>query len=224
VAAEDEGKAFHEVSGRKGLGVKADDLLDNLEAKAFAEVDKRNPGLTEEAKRRTTRDIARGALRYFMLKFTRTALIIFDFDEALSFEGETGPYLQYTAVRMNSIFRKLEEREGLTLADVGRKGRENPPYLAGLPPQELADFWGLITLASQFDDEVLRSIEALEFNHLAKFTFALSQACNGYYHKYPILNEENPDLKAARLLAIYAARDVLVRALDLMGIPVPERM
>ncbi|MCX6560373.1 MAG: arginine--tRNA ligase [Candidatus Aminicenantes bacterium] len=224
VAAEDEGKAFHEVSGRKGLGVKADDLLDKLEANAFAEVDKRNPGLTEEAKRRTARDIARGALRYFMLKFTRNALIIFDFDEALSFEGETGPYLQYTAVRMNSIFRKLEEREGLTLDDVGRKGRENPPSLAGLPAQELADFWGLITLAAQFDDEVLLSIEALEFNHLAKFAFALSQACNGYYHKYPILNEENPDLKAARLLAIYAARDVLVRALDLMGIPVPERM
>jgi len=224
VAPEDEGRAFHEVSGRKGLGVKADDLLDKLEANALAEVAKRNPDLPEESRRRTARDIARGALRYFMLKFTRNALIIFDFAEALSFEGETGPYLQYTAVRMNSIFRKLEEREGRTLEQVGREGREHAPALSGLPDREQAAAWGLLTLSSQLDDEVLRSLEALEFSHLAKYAFSLCQACNGYYHKYPILNEENAALKAARLQVLYSARDVLVRALDLMGIPVPERM
>jgi arginyl-tRNA synthetase len=224
IAEADEGKAFHEVSGRKGLGVKADDLMDKLEATAFAEVDKRNPGLTEEAKRRTACDIARGALRYFMLKFTRNALIVFDFAEALSFEGETGPYLQYTAVRMSNIFRKLEEREGRSLAEVGRIGREAPPSLTGLSDQERTDAWGLLTLSAQMDDEVLRSIEALEFSHLAKYAFALCQACNGYYHKYPVLNEEDAGLKAVRLQVLYAARDVLVRTLDLMGIPVPERM
>ncbi len=224
IAAGDEDKAFHEVSGRKGLGVKADDLLDKLEANAYAEVAKRNPDLPEETKRRTSRDIARGALRYFMLKFTRNALIIFDFAEALSFEGETGPYLQYTAVRLNSIFRKLEEREGRTLAAVGEAGREHPPAMSTLPAQEQADAWGLLTLSSQLDDEVLRSIEALEFSHLAKYAFSLCQACNGYYHKYPVLNEEDAGLKAVRLQVLYSARDVLVRALDLMGIPVPERM
>jgi arginyl-tRNA synthetase len=110
------------------------------------------------------------------------------------------------------------------LDDVGRIGREAPPSLSGLAEQERIDAWGLLTLAAQMDDEVLRSIEALEFSHLAKYAFALSQACNGYYHKYPVLNEEDAGLKAVRLQVLYAARDVLVRALDLMGIPVPERM
>lgn len=224
IAAGDEDKAFHEVSGRKGLGVKADDLLDKLEANAYAEAAKRNPDLPEETKRRTARDIARGALRYFMLKFTRNALIIFDFAEALSFEGETGPYLQYTAVRLNSIFRKLEEREGRTLAAVAEEGRAHPPALSALPDQEQADAWGLLTLSAQLDDEVLRAVGALEFSHLAKYAFSLCQACNGYYHKYPVLNEENAGLKSVRLQILFSARDILIRVLDLMGIPVPERM
>jgi arginyl-tRNA synthetase len=224
VAAGDEGKAFHEVSGRKGLGVKADDLLDRLEEKAYAEADRRHPDLSSEAKRNTARDIARGALRYFMLKFARNSLIIFDFDDALSFEGETGPYLQYTAVRMNSLFRKLEEREGTTLQALAGTAVEVPPSLDPLSESERADFWELLTFASQFDDETNRSIESLEFSHLAKFAFNLSQKFNGYYHKYPVLNEENAAIKRLRLLAVFTARDVLVRALDLMGIPVPERM
>jgi arginyl-tRNA synthetase len=227
IAAEDAGKAFHEVSGRKGLGVKADDLLDRLEDKAFAEVDKRNTDLSPEAKRRTAREIARGSLRYFMLKFARNSLIIFDFDDALSFEGETGPYLQYTCVRLNSIFRKLEEREGITAAAVELRVRgegATVPPLDLLPEQEQADLWEILTFSAQFDDEVLRSIESLEFSHVAKFAFALAQKSNGYYHKYPILSETDAARKTIRILAVAVIRDVLVRALDLMGIPVPERM
>jgi len=224
IPAEDADKAFHEVSGRKGLGVKADDLLDRLEEKAFTEVDKRNADLSPETKRRTAREIARGSLRYFMLKFARNSLLIFDFDEALSFEGETGPYLQYTCVRLNSIFRKLEEREGTTAESVDRMVRGDAPSLGLLPEAERNDAWELLTFSSQFDDEALRSLESLEFSHMAKFAFALAQKCNGYYHKYPILSEADPDLKAIRILVIAVVRDVLVRALDLMGIPVPERM
>ena len=111
---EEKDRAFLEVSGRKGLGVKADDLLDRLEEKALAEVEKRNAGLDGDVKKAISRDIASGALRYFMLKFAKNSLIVFDFEEALSFEGETGPYLQYTCVRLRSIFRKLEERTGTT--------------------------------------------------------------------------------------------------------------
>ncbi|MGD0781280.1 MAG: arginine--tRNA ligase [Candidatus Aminicenantales bacterium] len=224
IAAEDADKAFHEVSGRKGLGVKADDLLDRLEEKAFAEADKRNPDLPPEAKRRTARRIARGSLRYFMLKFARNSLLIFDFDEALSFEGETGPYLQYTCVRLNSIFRKLEDREGTTAESVDRMVRGDAPSLALLPEGERTDAWELLTFSAQFDDEVLRSIESLEFSHTAKFAFALAQKCNGYYHKYPILSEPEADLKTIRILVVAVVSDVLVRALDLMGIPGPERM
>ncbi|GAG71426.1 unnamed protein product [marine sediment metagenome] len=109
VSKENRNKDFLEVSGRKGLGVKADDLLDKLDEKALVEVEKRNPNLSAENKRRIAQKIACGSVRYFMLKFARNSIIIFDFEEALSFEGETGPYLQYTFVRINSIFRKLEE-------------------------------------------------------------------------------------------------------------------
>ncbi len=224
LAAEDKDKTFLEVSGRKGLGVKADDLLDRLEGKARAEVEKRNPDLPVDEKTAISRHIACGALRYFMIKFARNSLIIFDFEEALSFEGETGPYLQYTLVRLNSIFRKLEEREGIKADDVGGRGLLAPASLAALSETEAGDFWDLVFYASQFDEEVLRSIQSLEFSHLAKFTFNLCQKLNAYYHVYPVLNEENKELKDIRLLTIHYIRETLRKALDLMGIPAPTKM
>ena len=111
-------KPFVEVSGRKGLGVKIDDLLDLLIDKASQEVAKRNPALTAEDGRRAASQIAVAAIRYFMLKYSRGKLIVFDIEEALSFEGESGPYLQYAAVRANNIFQKLQERDSLTEADI----------------------------------------------------------------------------------------------------------
>ena len=216
--AGDEAKGFVEVSGRKGLGVKADDLLDSLVAKARVEIERRNPDFAEERKAGMAADIARGALRYFMLKFGRNSLIIFDFDDALSFEGETGPYLQYTAVRLNSIFRKLEERGGAAAS----KGGATALSRAGA--EETADLWDVVSYASKLDEEVLVSIGALEFSHLAKYTFNLCQKLNGYYHKYPVLAEADPELKGLRIRTIGFGRTVLVRALDLMGIPVPEKM
>src|SRR3989454_2975434 len=110
LSAEDRSRSFIEMSGRKGLGVKADDLIDRLEADALREVESRHPDLSAAEKRATAHEIAVGALRYFLLKFTRNSVIAFDFKEALSFEGETGPYCQYAAVRANSIFRKLDEQ------------------------------------------------------------------------------------------------------------------
>jgi arginyl-tRNA synthetase len=217
-------KGFVEVSGRKGLGVKADDLLDLLEGKALAEFEKRNPEAHSSQKKETAAEIARGALRYFMLKYARNSLLIFDVDDALSFEGETGPYLMYTAVRLNSIFRKMEEREGLTLEEIGKRAAAGRVGLDILAPEELAGFWDVLTYAAQFEEEVVHSVESLEFSHLAKFAFNLCQKVNAYYHKYTLLNEENPDVKNVRVLAIYLVRSVLVRALDLMGIPIPERM
>jgi arginyl-tRNA synthetase len=220
----DTGKPFIEVSGRKGLGVKADDLLDRLEEKAFAEVHKRNPELPAEQKKQTAAQIACGGLRYFMLKYARNSLIIFDFEDALSFEGETGPYLQYTCVRCNSIFRKMEEREGKRAADFERFITEMDPSLASLSEVERTDFWDVILCASKFEEEILHSIESLEFSHLAKFTFNLCQKFNGYYHKYPVLAEENLHLKNVRILTVLFVREILSRSLDLMGIPVPQRM
>ncbi len=224
LAEEEKGKSFYEVSGRKGLGVKADDLLDKLESKALAEVDKRNPELSAEDKIRIAREIACGALRYFMLKFARNSLLIFDFDEALNFEGETGPYLQYTAVRLNSIFRKLEVKEGFSQDKLAALMKTETLSLESLPEKEKADFWDLVVLASQFEEAVDQSIISLEFAHLAKFAFNLCQKINGYYHLYPILNEKKEDIKKVRLLTIAYVLEVLKKVLNLMGIPLPEKM
>lgn len=224
LAEEDKGKDFLEVSGRKGFGIKADDLLDRLEEKALAEVEKRNPDLADDFKKDTAVRIAVGALRYFMLKFARNSLIVFDFEEALSFEGETGPYLQYTLVRINSIFRKLEEREGFKEKDLQALLAVGKIPLEFLSEKEQADFWDVVLYASQFEEEVLHSIRSLEFSHLAKFSFNLSQKFNSYYHLYSILAEKNKEVKHIRILTIHYIREVLKKALFLMGIPQPELM
>ncbi|MBN2198663.1 MAG: arginine--tRNA ligase [Candidatus Aminicenantes bacterium] len=221
---DDADKTFLEVSGRKGLGVKADDLLDRLEEKARAEIEKRNPESSAEAKDGIARQIAAGALRYFMLKFSRNSLLVFDFEEALSFEGETGPYLQYSLVRVNSIFRKLEERSGRRTEDILEGVRRAVPSLEALPGEEAEDFWELAVLASQLEEETRRSVKSLELSHLAKFAFTLGQKSNSFYHKYPVLAEEDERLKALRLLILDIVRESLTTTLTLLGIPLPERM
>ncbi len=219
--SEEDKKPFVEVSGRKGLGVKIDDLLDLLTDKASAEVAKRNAAFSTDETRRVGSQIAVAAIRYFMLKFSRGKLIVFDIEEALSFEGETGPYIQYTVVRANNIFQKLKEREGLSEADV-------IATLASIPPDEInsdpGELWAMVLDASRLDDIVEQVVRSLEFSVLAKYTFGLAQLFNGFYHKYPILKEEQGDRKRWRAAGIAYVRSQLARALDLMGIEVPSRM
>jgi arginyl-tRNA synthetase len=219
------GKPFVEVSGRKGLGVKIDDLLDLLTAKATAEVATRNPEFTPDDCRKTGAQIAVAAIRYFMLKFSRGKLIVFDIEEALSFEGETGPYLQYSAVRAQNILRKLQEREGVSEAAVLAS-------LDGLPADELADdepgdshnLWTLVLEASRLDDIVEQVVRSLEFSVLAKYAFGLAQLFNAFYHRYPVLSEEDEARKRWRAAGVLYVRAQLTRALNLMGIEVPSRM
>ena len=130
-AGEDAQKPFVEVSGRKGLGVKVDDLLDLLTAKATRRSGEAQSGVHRRRARAHGAQIAVAAIRYFMLKFSRGKLIVFDIEEALSFEGETGPYLQYAVVRANNIFHKLQEREGV---DRSRRARRRS---TALPADEL---------------------------------------------------------------------------------------
>jgi arginyl-tRNA synthetase len=215
-------KPFVEVSGRKGLGVKIDDLLDLLIRNATAEVTKRNPEFSTDDCARVGRQIAVAAIRYFMLKFSRSKLIVFDMAEALSFEGETGPYLQYAVVRANNIFHKLHEREGLTEADV-------LGVLDGISTQELAEegdhsLWAVVFEASRLDDIVEQVVRSLEFSVLAKYAFGLAQLFNAFYHRSPILGEEDLDRKRWRAAGVAYVRTQLARALDLMGIEVPTRM
>jgi arginyl-tRNA synthetase len=209
-------KPFVEVSGRKGLGVKIDDLLDVLMAKASAEVATRNPEFSEDERAQTAARIAVAAIRYFMLKFSRGKLIVFDMEEALSFEGETGPYLQYAVVRANNIFGKLKEREGLTEADIVPE--------SGAFPADEDGLWALVLEAARLDEVVEQVVRSLEFSTLAKYAFGLAQLFNAFYHRSPILHEEDVDRKRWRAAGVVYFRSQLTRALDLMGIAVPARM
>jgi arginyl-tRNA synthetase len=220
--SEEARKPFVEVSGRKGLGVKIDDLLDLLIASATAEVTKRNPEFSVDDCSRVGNQIAVAAIRYFMLKFSRGKLIVFDMAEALSFEGETGPYLQYAVVRANNIFQKLQEREGVSEADV-------LAVLDQAGTHELADegdhsLWAMALEASRLDEIVEQVVRTLEFSVLAKYAFGLAQLFNGFYHRSPILGEADLDRKRWRAAGVAYLRAQLTRALDLMGIEVPTRM
>jgi arginyl-tRNA synthetase len=222
--SEDSDRPFVEVSGRKGLGVKADDLIDRLTTKASSEVASRNPELPADETRRVAEAIAVAAVRYFMIKFSRGKVIIFDIDEALSFEGESGPYLQYAAVRANNIFKKLKEREGLDeKAVIAALGNTPPDPVAGATDEAL-DLWALILEAARLDEIVDQAIRTQELSVLAKYAFGLAQAFNAFYHRYSILNEERADTRLWRAAAVAYYRAQLTRALDLMGCQVPMRM
>ncbi|HEY3384274.1 MAG TPA: arginine--tRNA ligase [Vicinamibacterales bacterium] len=223
LSPEDAARPFVEVSGRKGLGVKADDLLDILVRKAAEEVAKRNPDLQPNENRRIAEAIAVAAVRYFMVRFSRGKVIAFDIDEALNFEGESGPYLQYACVRANNIFQKLRDREGETEAAF-----LSP--LGDLPTQELNgeahghDLWALVLEAARLDEVAEQAVRTLEFSVLAKYAFGLAQMFNAFYHRFPILNEERDDARRWRAAAVSYFRNQLTGALDLMGISVPPRM
>ncbi len=217
-------RPFVEVSGRKGLGVKADDLIDRLTEKAASEVAKRNPELSPDQMRRIAEAIAVAAVRYFMVKFSRGKVIIFDIDEALAFDGESGPYLQYAVVRANNIFHKLKERDGIDEASVLSALATAPADLLTAGSDEALDLWGLVLEAARLDDVVEQAIRTLELSIVAKYAFGLAQAFNAFYHRYSILNEERADARIWRAAAVAYYRTQLTKALELMGADVPEKM
>jgi arginyl-tRNA synthetase len=220
VSPEEEKKPYLEVSGRKGLGVKADDLLDALEEKAGAEVAKRNPELDPEAQREVASAIARGALRYFMIKFTKNKVIAFDFGEALSFEGDSGPYCQYAAVRAGKILLKLGRETGQPISLPANLGA----LFASLPPEESEDLWSLVLGATDLEEIASTVVRTEEPAHVARHALTQAQAFNAFYHRYRVLNEADEGRRALRLLAVEIFYRQQVKALSLMGIPVPERM
>ena len=221
-AAADDGKPFVEVSGRKGLGVKADDLLDMVTARAQQEVAARHPDLPAAEQRRTAEIIATAAVRYFMIKFSRGKVIAFDIDEALSFEGETGPYLQYAAVRARKILQKLEERSGLAAPDIADGLATTPDTpLAGPAGDEL---WALVLEASRLDEVADQAVRTLELSVLAKYAFGLAQRFNGFYHSSPVVAETDEATRLWRAAGVAWFEAQMTRALALMGCEVPDRM
>ena len=219
LSEEDARRPYVEVSGRKGLGVKADDLMDKLVETALREVASRHPEDNEAAQLAVATEIAMGALRYFLLKFTRNTVIAFDFQEALSFEGETGPYVQYSAVRARNIFRKLEDR-----------GEAKPDFAAILTPDAMArqlqsdNLWQIFMSAARADVVVDRAVIAGEPAHVAKYAFQLAQTFNVFYHEFQVLSEPDPERKAFLLWMTEFLALQLERTLAVLGIAVPAYM
>jgi arginyl-tRNA synthetase len=219
LSEEDRKRSYVEVSGRKGLGVKADDLMDSLIAKALEEVASRNGERPEAENRAVAEQIAVAALRYFLLKFTRNTVIAFDLQEALSFIGETGPYLQYTAVRAGRVLDKLQER-----------GEQIPDFERELTPDAMArqlaleDFWQVLIAASRTDSAIASALGAGEPAHVARYAFQLAQAFSSFYEKYPIIQEENREKKVFLLwMTDFFARQ-LQRTAGVLGIHIPKYM
>ncbi len=228
IPEEDAKKPYVEVSGRKGQGVKADDLLDRLEQSAQAEVDARHAEEPAADRKAIAHAVAVGALRYFLLRFTRSTVIAFDFKDALSFEGETGPYVQYAVVRINGIGRKWHALdEAIRNEDIQNYVRmDRGQFNSGqfLAPATGDDLWDLILMASSLDARVEQAVSSQEPAFIARYAFELAQQFNNFYHKHPILTEEDTEKRAFLLRLTGLVHHNLESALGLMGIVAPEKM
>ena len=217
LSEEDKQRAYIEVSGRKGFGVKADDLLDTLIANAKREVDSRHPETPDEERAAVASQIAIGALRYFMLKVTKSSVIAFDFKEALAFEGETGPYLQYAVVRATNIFRK----GGFDPDHFRAENIDWEKQLAGDANNDIWDLWLTAAKTSYIIDQCIATTEPA---YLAKHAFQIAQKFSYFYHRHPILSETDGEKKTLLLATTAVIRRELTRILAVMGIKVPAVM
>jgi arginyl-tRNA synthetase len=216
ISDEDATRAYVEMSGRKGFGVKADDLLDTLEKQAADAVRANTPDVADADS--LGRQIAIGALRYFMLRFGRNKVIAFDFGEALRFEGDSGPYLQYSTVRVQNIFRKMAERG--VVARIDEREVDDLTLHQGLTD----DMWELVRLSAELPAAIRRAVDSLELSIVTQYLLDLCQKFNSFYHKYPILPEKDEAERQRRAVCAEVFRRTMVGAMDLLGIPVPERM
>ncbi len=220
----DAGRQQIGMSGRKGLGVKADDLIDRLEADALREVQSRHSDISEAQQKKIAHQIAVAALRYFLLKYTRTSIIAFDFEEALKFRGETGPYLQYSVRRLSNIFSELGRSAEDVRGDFKQLSAEEiASYFSG----EAGDYlWSLVYFASRLDDLVQLAANAFEPTHVAKYAFQLADQFNAFYQdkRFHILKESDAKRKTVLLMAADVVRRKLEQALALLGIETPEKM
>jgi arginyl-tRNA synthetase len=218
LSEEDATRAYVEMSGRKGFGVKADDMLDELERKATEAVQKNAGDFSADEAALIGRQVSIAALRYFMLRFGRNKVIAFDFDEALRFEGDSGPYLQYSTVRVQNIFRKMAER-GVD-PRIEERAVEDLTLNQGLTDE----MWELVRMSAEAPGVIRRAVDSLELSVITQYLLEMAQKFNSFYHKYPIMNEKDPAERQRRAVCAEVFRRTMVGTLGLLGIPVPERM
>jgi arginyl-tRNA synthetase len=218
LSAEDAKRPYVEVSGRKGFGVKADDLITRMLAAAEARVLQKHAEMAGTELKQTANALAVGALRFFLLKVTRNTIIAFDFEDALSAEGDTGPYCQYAIVRIRGIRRKGAEAAGtrheITFESL-KKIMEGPKSNA---------IWEVVLASGSLDYAVDAAIGAQEPAFVSKYAFQLAQAFNNFYHKHHILSEADEEKRAFLLGLTELVERQLVGALGLLGIEAPEKM
>jgi arginyl-tRNA synthetase len=222
ISDEDCAKPYLEMSGRRGLGVRADDLVDALLARAEEEVRRRNAELPIDPTREIARRIAVGALRYYMLRFTKNRVVAFDLDDALAFEGETGPYLQYSVVRARNILRKVAERFGPE--EIDPVVLAETVSLESLDDESVAEHWTLALLLSRVRPVVRQAVESLEIATVAKHAYVLAQTFNSFYHRFPVAQEGDQAVRRTRIALVELYQAGMTRLLGLMGIEMPERM
>ena len=219
---EDLAKPFVEMSGRKGLGFQADLLMDRLKDRALSEIASREPDLPKESPgewSRRAHALAVAALRYYMVRYNKNQIVAFDLDQALAFEGDTGPYLLYACVRAEAILRKAAERQ------MAVPSADDPAAVAACAPHLDEEGWGLLSLFLRVPTQVQAAVDGLDLNVVARQLSDAAGAFHTYYHHFPVLQEDDEDKRAARLLTVALFARLLRRGLeDLLGIPVPERM
>ncbi len=219
---DDKKKPYLEMSGRKGLGVRADDLIDALLQRAVVEIRRRNPEEDDAKVRETARRISVGALRYYMLRFSRNRVVAFDLDDALAFEGETGPYLQYSIVRARNILAKLAERRGAEESDASWLSAR--VELSGMADEDVAALWEIPLLLSRTESVLRQAVDSLELAAVAKHAYVLAQTFNSFYHRSPVAKEDDPVTRRVRAAVTRLYLDGMTHLLGLMGIEVPDRM
>jgi len=222
LSAEDARRPYVEMSGRRGLGIRADDLLDALVARAGDEVRRRHPELDPAEIARTAETIGLGAARYYMLRFSRNRVVAFDLDAALAFEGETGPYLQYSVVRAQNILAKVEQRFGPAETEPGHLV-ETAAFEALAPPAA-TDHWSVLLGLLRTDAVVREAVASLDLSTVGKHAYELAQAFNSFYHRYPVVQESDAAARAIRVAIVRAYHAGMIALLDLMGIGAPQRM
>jgi arginyl-tRNA synthetase len=216
---EEMAKTTIEMSGRRGIGVRADEFLDVLvDAAEDAIVERLSGGGAPADVAERARAIAVGALRYLMARQSRNRVLAFDFDEALAFEGDTGPYLQYSAVRADKVFGKLRERRG--------EGRFRADEVSSLEGVEIPDdLWSLVLECARRRDVVAQSVANLEFSLLAQHVHGLAQLFHRLYHAHPVVPEEDATVRGLRRAVFTLFVDEMHVLLEqLLGIPIPEEM
>jgi arginyl-tRNA synthetase len=201
------------MKSREGTVVDADDLLDELEKLASEEITAKEREDDVGDLSRTSRDIALGALNYWLLQITAAKDMTFDPKESISFNGNTGPYLQYTGARISSMLRKFEERKAKYSS-----GKYSSSVLAVPVEWEIAKYLAL------FPETIVTSARELNPSVLTAYLFELCKSFSRYYQDYPVLRNEDQDLVVSRIALVRAMAQVVRNGLQLLGIPFLEAM